>query len=98
MSDIPAWLTEAVVARAGSRCEYCGLSQLGQEATFHVDHVLPRVAGCQTVLDNLALACPARSGKVRSEQASIRKRVPRNRSSTRAPRDGRITSSGTRSG
>ncbi len=57
MSDVPAWLTEAVTARAGNRCEYCGLSQLGQEATFHIDHVLPRVAGGRTVLDNLALAC-----------------------------------------
>jgi HNH endonuclease len=46
-----------VVARAGNRCEYCGLSQLGQEATFHIDHVTPRAAGGQTVLDNLALAC-----------------------------------------
>jgi hypothetical protein len=33
------------------------LSQLGQEAAFHVDHVVPRVAGGPTELDNLALAC-----------------------------------------
>jgi len=43
--------------RAQNRCEYCGLSQLGQAATFHVDHVVPLVAGGPTVLSNLALAC-----------------------------------------
>jgi hypothetical protein len=45
------------VLRAGNRCEYCGLSQDGQEAAFHVDHVIPRVAGGPTELGNLALAC-----------------------------------------
>jgi hypothetical protein len=33
------------------------LSQLGQEATFHLDHVIPRAAGGPTLADNLALAC-----------------------------------------
>lgn len=57
MSDIPARLRRLVVRRAGNRCEYCGLSQEGQEATFHIDHVTPVVAGGATVTDNLALAC-----------------------------------------
>lgn len=57
MSDTPAALARQVVERAGNRCEYCGLSQVGQEATFHVDHVVPRAADGPTVLDNLALAC-----------------------------------------
>jgi hypothetical protein len=57
MSDIPAALRDEVVLRAGDRCEYCGLSQAGQEAAFHVDHVAPRVAGGPTELSNLALAC-----------------------------------------
>lgn len=57
MSDITPALHAEVVLRAGSRCEYCGLSQLGQEATFHIDHVLPRAAGGPTVANNLALAC-----------------------------------------
>lgn len=38
-------------------CEYCHLSQAGQEATFHIDHVTPIAAGGQTVAENLALAC-----------------------------------------
>jgi hypothetical protein len=57
MSDISVRLHEEVVSRAGYRCEYCGLSQLGQEATFHIDHVEPRAAGGPTTAANLALAC-----------------------------------------
>lgn len=57
MSLISLRMRDAVVARAGNRCEYCGLSQLGQEATFHVDHVVPRAADGATSLENLALAC-----------------------------------------
>ena len=57
MSDVPAALRDEVVLRAGNRCEYCGLSQVGQEAAFHIDHVVPRVAGGPTESDNLALAC-----------------------------------------
>lgn len=56
MSDIPRNLHDEVVLRAGNRCEYCRLSQLGQEATFHIDHVIPRAAGGPTMASNLALA------------------------------------------
>ena len=57
MSNIPAKLAEFVRQRANHRCEYCGLSQTGQEATFHVDHVLPRASEGPTTAENLALAC-----------------------------------------
>jgi hypothetical protein len=57
MSDIPVALRKEVVERAQNRCEYCGLSQIGQEATFHIDHVIPQAAGGQTTAENLALAC-----------------------------------------
>lgn len=57
MSDIPRALADEVILRAGGRCEYCQLSQLGQEATFHIDHITPRAAGDPTVSENLALAC-----------------------------------------
>jgi hypothetical protein len=33
------------------------LSQIGQAATFHIDHVTPVMTGGQTKEDNLALAC-----------------------------------------
>jgi len=54
---IPASIRRAVVLRARNRCEYCGLSELGQAATFHLDHIVPIVAGGPTELENLALAC-----------------------------------------
>lgn len=54
---IPEELRRLVTERAASRCEYCGLSQMGQEATFHIDHVFPVRLGGETHADNLALAC-----------------------------------------
>ena len=54
---VSASLRRRVTDRAGNRCEYCGLSHLGQAATFHLDHVVPVVAGGATALANLALAC-----------------------------------------
>jgi len=57
MSAIPASLRRLVIHRSDNRCEYCGISQVGQVATFHIDHVVPVVADGQTVIDNLALAC-----------------------------------------
>lgn len=55
--DIPAQLRRQVIHRAQNRCEYCGLSQVSQEAVFHIDHVVPVFAAGQTELNNLALAC-----------------------------------------
>ena len=57
MSAISIRLRRRVVFRAGDRCEYCQLAQEGQEATFHIDHIMPVTAGGPTVLENLALAC-----------------------------------------
>ncbi len=57
MRYISASLRQLVIERANNRCEYCGLSQAGQAATFHIDHVVPQTADGQTAEDNLALAC-----------------------------------------
>lgn len=57
MSDILPALRSEVFQRADGRCEYCQLSQVGQEAAFHVDHIRPRVTGGLTTAENLALAC-----------------------------------------
>ncbi|MCI0700622.1 MAG: HNH endonuclease [Planctomycetia bacterium] len=67
-SYIPVALARQTVERAGNRCEYCGLLQLGQEATFHVDHVQPVAAGGATVLENLTLACVSCSLKKGARQ------------------------------
>ena len=59
--SIPSVLKREVIKRAKSRCEYCGLAQVGQEAAFHIDHVVPVTLKGPTALDNLALACVSRS-------------------------------------
>ncbi len=71
MSDASPSLHAQIVRRAGHRCEYCGLSQLGQEAAFHIDHVMPRAAGGQTTVANLALACVSCSLRKGARQAGI---------------------------
>ncbi|MEY2880351.1 MAG: hypothetical protein RLZZ15_2731 [Verrucomicrobiota bacterium] len=54
---VPSQLRRTVITRAGHRCEYCGLAQAGQEAAFHLDHVVPVAADGPTAAANLALAC-----------------------------------------
>ena len=54
---VTARLRRLVVRRAVGRCEYRGLAQEGQEAEFHVDHIIPVSAGGATTGENLALAC-----------------------------------------
>jgi len=71
MSDIPITLRRMVIRRADNRCEYCGLSQAGQEATFHIDHITPTIAGGRTVADNLALACVSCSLRKGANRTSV---------------------------
>ena len=54
----PATLRAQVRVRAQERCEYCRLPQSASLLTLHVEHVIPRKHGGQTVLENLALSCP----------------------------------------
>lgn len=68
---IPAPLRRQVIQRAGSRCEYCGLAQASQEATFHVDHVTPLDAGGGTASGNLALACVSCSLRKGARQTAV---------------------------
>lgn len=56
-SYIPEKLRREVIERAENCCEYCQLSQKGQAATFHIDHIQPTKSGGTTKIDNLALAC-----------------------------------------
>ncbi|MGW8256515.1 MAG: HNH endonuclease [Thermoguttaceae bacterium] len=71
MGDIPAALQRLVVQRAINHCEYCRISQEGQEARFHIDHVTPVVSGGPTVEKNLALACVSCSLRKAARQSAI---------------------------
>lgn len=55
--SLPVSLHRFVIERADGRCEYCKLSQAGQEATFHIDHIVPRARSGRDDPSNLALAC-----------------------------------------
>lgn len=71
MTYIPAVLRRLVIERADDRCEYCGLAQASQVATFHIDHVEPVAAGGATTEDNLALACVSCSLRKGARQSAI---------------------------
>ena len=68
MTTIPVSLRRFVIQRANNRCEYCGISQVGQVATVHIDHIIPSVAGGETKEENLALACVSCSLRKGSRQ------------------------------
>jgi hypothetical protein len=68
---VPELLRQTVIQRADGRCEYCLLSQFAQEATFHIDHIVPRSAGGPTTLENLALACVTCSLRKGARQRAI---------------------------
>ena len=54
---IDAELRQQVSVRAGGCCEYCRSQAHYATQSFSVEHILPRVQGGATTLDNLALAC-----------------------------------------
>ena len=58
---VPEAVSRAVRSRAHERCQYCLMHESLQGATFHVEHVIPQSKGGESVLDNLALACPGRN-------------------------------------
>jgi len=71
MHSIPEQLRKVTIKRAGNCCEYCGLSQDGQEATFHIDHIIPVASGGETVPENLALACVSCSLRKAARETAI---------------------------
>jgi 5-methylcytosine-specific restriction endonuclease McrA len=64
-------LRRLAIERAKGSCEYCGLSQVGQEATFHIDHIVPISAGGPTEPENLALACVSCSLRKGARETAI---------------------------
>lgn len=56
-AKIPAQIAAQVVRRAAGRCEYCHAPQIIIGQAFHIDHIIPRFKGGQSILENLCLAC-----------------------------------------
>jgi hypothetical protein len=71
MAFIPVALRRLVRRRASYRCEYCRLAEAGQEATFHLDHIVPEADGGDAVAANLALACVSCSLRKGSRQSAV---------------------------
>ena len=53
---------QAVIERAHGCCEYCRSQARFAMQPFSVEHIIPRQAGGETALDNLALACQGCNG------------------------------------
>ena len=51
-------LRRLVRERAEGRCEYCLLPQAVSVLSFHVEHIIPKQHGGETVAENLGLSCP----------------------------------------
>jgi hypothetical protein len=61
--------------RAGAAYEYCLLPEEADEIPIQIDHVLPKVHGGLTRLDNLALACFACNNRKGTNLAGIDRRT-----------------------
>jgi len=48
---------EIIRTRAGECREYCRSKERFATQAFSIEHIVPRAAGGQTIIDNLALAC-----------------------------------------
>jgi hypothetical protein len=51
-------LKAKVAQRAYFRCEYCLIAERFLATVFHIDHIRSKKHGGQTIIDNLAYACP----------------------------------------
>lgn len=54
-----ASVARLVWERAGNRCEYCLTPQWADDLPCHIDHIIARQHGGETVPGNMALACYA---------------------------------------
>ena len=56
-SRVTAQQKKVVAERANGCCEYCRNQVRFAIQPFSIEHIIPRSAGGETVLDNLALSC-----------------------------------------
>ena len=55
---IPEYLRLTTAKRANYRCEYCHIPHIDSFYGFQVDHIISRKHDGETILSNLAFACP----------------------------------------
>ncbi len=51
-------LRQFVTERAKNRCEYCLIPHINPMFRFHIEHIIALKHSGETVIENLALACP----------------------------------------
>lgn len=68
---IPVALKQRIRAQFSDYCAYCRTAEYLTVATFEVEHIIPQVAGGETVLDNLCLACPTCNRHKATRQTAI---------------------------
>ena len=56
---IPLDLQLQIRVRFGNCCAYCQTAESLIVTTFEFEHILPRSAGGETVVENLCLSCPS---------------------------------------
>ncbi|MCC5654699.1 HNH endonuclease [Nostoc sp. XA013] len=54
---VPESIRRIVAARARGYCEYCYCWEQFATQSFTIEHIKPRIAGGETILENLAWSC-----------------------------------------
>lgn len=68
---ITSSLRQQVRGRFQGCCAYCRTPESLVATTFEIEHIVPRSAGGETILDNLCLACPTCNRHKASFQVSL---------------------------
>lgn len=58
-SGLPVKLRREVIENARGKCSFCLSEERLMGVTFEVDHIIPRIRGGKTIIENLCLCCPS---------------------------------------
>jgi hypothetical protein len=61
-TQVTAQERQRIIERARGHCEYCRSPVNFATPSFSAEHIIPVSRGGETILDNLALACPGCNG------------------------------------
>lgn len=68
---VPAELRRQIRQHFANCCAYCRTAEALTVAIFEVEHIVPRSAGGETVLENICLACPTCNRYKASRQSAV---------------------------